>query len=422
MRTMRKVQAARAAVAALVVFSVAGLAPAVSAAQPAAAPPAPEPQTRFGEKIEVREVLIDALVTDRKGNVIIGLGKNDFVVRENGKPVELTGVTFYSNRRLLESSDAVAKKRINVDQVPEDRYFILLFDDQKGNAADAPVLLAQQLEAGRRAREWVSRDLLPNDWVAVASYDYKLKIHQDFTHDRKLLQQAVDEAVKGKETEDNWPSRQAAHSGPTLLVGLPTGRELRDRTATIYQALQTLAGAAGKIVGRKNLLLFTIGFGQINPLRQYQPDLRYYPPMMEALNTANTAVYTIDLWPAGSNHTLSDAMNQLANETGGKYFFNFVNFLTPLEQTSKENSGYYLLSYKSEHPAGASGFQEVEVRTTNPELQVRTRKGYSYGAGAATTAAVGGGAGSWAAIPSRSPQSSWVPTSNSPAHTMSLAS
>ena len=72
-------------------------------------------------------------------------------------------------------------------------------------------------------------------------------------------------------------------------------------------------------------------------------------------------------------------MNQLAVDTGGQYFFNFTNFMTPLEQVAEENSGYYLLSYQLEQPAGKSGFQEVEVKTTNPEFRVRAREGYEYG-------------------------------------------
>ena len=129
----------------------------------AAAQDNPRQPPRFGERIEVREVLLDALVTDGRGHVIVGLGKNDFVVRENGKPVELTGVTFYSNRRLLAGSDVLAKQGLSIDQMPEDRYFILFWNDQKASSADAPVLLAQQVEGGRRAREWVDREVLPND-------------------------------------------------------------------------------------------------------------------------------------------------------------------------------------------------------------------------------------------------------------------
>jgi VWFA-related protein len=355
----------------------------LATARTAAAQDSPQQPPRFGEKIEVREVLLDALVTDAKGNVIVGLGKDDFVVRENGKAVDLTGVTFYSNRRLLQGSDVLAKKGIRIEQIPEDRYFILFIEDQKARSVDAPVLLTQQIEAGRRAKEWVSSQLLANDWVAVVSYDLKLKVHQDFTHDRRLLAAAIDDAVKGKEAETNWPSRIAAQpGGPSLLAGLPRGNELRDRTGTIYEGLQQLARAAGNIPARKNLVLFTNGFGRINPFGQYQPDPHYYPPTVQALNTNDVAVYSVDLWPPGTgNHTMSDSLNQLATETGGRYLFNFTNYLTALEQISKENNGYYLLSYRGEHPVGTSGYQKVEVKTVNPELRVKAREGYAWGPG-----------------------------------------
>ncbi len=338
------------------------------------------PQGQFGEKIEVNEVLLDVLVTDRQGNVIVGLDKNDFKVSEGGKPIELTGVTFYSNRRLVQSSEALAKRGVTADQVPEDRYFVLFFEDQKSAATDAPELLVSQLDAGRRAREWVRKGLLANDWVAVVSYDQKLKVHQDFTRDRVVLQQAIGDAIKGKDDDGNWPSRIQEGSGPSLRAALPRGNDLRKETGTIYDAVRLIADASGKVTGRKNLLLFTNGFaGRVNTFGQYQPDQRYYPEMSRALNDNNMAVYPIDLTPAGTEHTLSNFMNELATDTGGRYFYNFTNFTTPLEQIADENSGYYLLSYRSEKPAGEKGFQEVRVQTTNPEFRIRARKGYDYG-------------------------------------------
>jgi VWFA-related protein len=344
------------------------------------APSDQQPQGQFEGRVDVNEVLLDVLVTDRKGNVIVGLDKSDFQVSEDGKPVELTGVTFYSNRKLVESSQALAQRGVTAEQVPEDRYFVLFFEDQKSAAADAPELLVSQLDAGKRAREWVRTGLLRNDWVAVVSYDAKLKVHQDFTRDRVALQQAIADAIKGKDTDGNWPSRLEESSEPSLRAALPRGNDLRKESGTIYDAVRLVAGASGKITGRKNLLLFTNGFaGRINTFGQYQPDQRYYPEMSRALNDNNVAVYPIDLTPAGTEHTLSNFMNELASDTGGRYFYNFTNFTTPLEQIADENSGYYLLSYRSEKPAGEKGFQEVRVKTGNPEFRIRARKGYDYG-------------------------------------------
>ncbi|HKH49789.1 MAG TPA: VWA domain-containing protein [Thermoanaerobaculia bacterium] len=331
-----------------------------------------QPQGQFEEKVDVQEVLLDVLVTDRQGNVIVGLDKNDFQVLEDGKPVELTGVTFYSNRRLVQASDELTKRGVTADQVPEDRYFVLFF-------VDSP-LMSQQLDAGRRAREWVHTGLLPNDWVAVVSYDSKLKVHEDFTRDRKALDQGIADAVQGKDDDGNWPSRIKEGTGPSLRAGLPRGEDLRDKTVSVYDAVRLVADATGSITGRKNLLLFTGGFpARTNTFGQYLPDQRRYPGMSRALNDSNVAVYPIDLNPTGTENMLSDFMNQIANDTGGRYFYNFTNFTTPLEQIASENSGYYLLSYRSEKPVGATGFQEVRVKTNNPEFRIRARKGYDYG-------------------------------------------
>lgn len=364
--------------AALALTFALALAPAVLAQEPdreSTQEPQAQAQGGFGEEIDVNEVLLDVLVTDSKGNVIVGLKPEDFVVRENGKPVELAGLTFYSDRRLI----GEAKEGVKVDEVPEDRFFILFFDDQKDEAVDAPELLARQIEAGQRARDWVLKSRQPADWVAVVSYDQKLKVQQDFTRDGRALAEAIGAAMKGKDAQGNWPSRIKEGEGPSLYANLPRGNALRDETTNIYDALKVLANSAGQIRGRKNLVLFTSGFGEVNSFGQYIPDQRYYPATMQALNDNNVAVYSLDLVPPGTIHPLSNSLTKLSNETGGRYYTNFSTFATPLKQIGEENSGYYLLSYRNEQPAGRSGFQEVDVDTTNPEFRVRARKGYAFG-------------------------------------------
>lgn len=235
------------------------------------------------------------------------------------------------------------------------------------------------MEAAKRAKGWVDGELLPNDWVAVVSYDTKLKVQQDFTRDKRALVRGIDDAVKAKDPEGNYPSRINAE-GPSLLKGLPKGKELRKETGNIYDALQVISESVGDIRGRKNLLLFTYGLpGRTDSFGQFVPDKVHFEPTMRALNANNVAAYTIDITPPGTEHTLSDALNNMASETGGRYFFNVTNFSTPLDQIAQENSGYYLLSYQTERMAKASGFQQVQVTTTNPEFRVKTRRGYGYG-------------------------------------------
>ena len=340
-----------------------------------------EPQGRFGERLQVSEVQIDALVTDRDGNVVLGLKPGDFTVREDGKPVQLNDVAFYSDKRFLDSSARAKQLGIDPKEVPSKRLFILFFDDPR---PVLPRLAVQQLDAGRRAEQWARTELLPNDYVAVVGYDFRFKVYQDFTNDPEQVAQGIDNAMNGKEVAD-YGAKPADAKAPSLLAGLPAGKDaIRDASGRIYGALELVAKAAAPIEGRKNLVFFSLGFGETDSFGVYTPDPRFYPSMAHALNDANVAVYSVDLLPTGLggpplNRFLGSSLNNLASDTGGRYFYTFVNYLTPLEQVSEDTSGYYLLSYSSEHPSDSSGYQKVEVSTVNPDFKVRARQGYLYG-------------------------------------------
>jgi len=338
-----------------------------------------QPSGQFEGQVEVAEVLLDVLVTDKDGRVIVGLDPDDFVVEEDGEAMEITGVTFYSNSVFQENLAATSAQDLNVDRVPVDRYFILFFHDQRLATNQIVQANRQQLEAARKARRWVREEMLPTDWVAVVSYDAKLNVHADFTHDKAALLSALEDAPVARDRKGNWSSRIEETPGPSLREHLPQGKDLGKETRNIYEGLEVLAEAAGHTIGRKNLMFFSRGFGEINEFGIYVPDSRYYYDMAETLNENNVAVYAIDMTPPEVSHSLENALNTLADDTGGRYYFNFNNFINPMRQVAEENTGYYLLSYRATHPAGESGFQRVKVRTTNPGFKVKARDGYLFG-------------------------------------------
>ena len=266
-------------VAALLAF---GHSPAVRGQAPAAEPilqkEAPLLVAPFGAEILVSEVLLDVMVTDKKGNPILGLGPADFEVSEDDKKVQVTSATFYSNRRYAGSEPA-------------------FFDDQRSHNVDVPGLLQRQIRAGKDAVEWLRAGLAPTDWVAVVGYDNRLKVFLDFSRDLEAIERAILAATTGRGAREAFPSRQVPPppGAPALGPGLPTGEALGEQTGTIYEALTLVAEASAPLVGRKNLLLFTMGFGRMNRFYQYEPDPRYFEPMSESLNDANVAVYTFDL-------------------------------------------------------------------------------------------------------------------------------
>lgn len=356
-------------------------------AGPAFAEPTAEAQTEkgtpaFQDLVEVSEVLLDVLVTDKKGNVVVGLEPSDFVVIENGEEHPVTGASFYSNRFEVQDGAPGTLKKPRPGEVLADRYFVLFFHDQRRIAADDPSgrIVRQQFEAGRQAQRWVREEMLGGDWVAVVGYDVGLKVYSDFTRDRRTLEEAIERARLGRDSDNEWLSRrpETPSGQPSLLRHLPAGKELSKQSTQMYDALSLVAESTFDIVGRKNLLLFSIGFGEF---RQgfSRGDERYYPDLRESLNDNNVAVYPIDLVPSEYDHSQQDFLQQLASDSGGYYHRTFVSFITPLRQIADEANGYYLLSYQATHPANERGYREIKIKAKNPEWKLRARQGYRFG-------------------------------------------
>ena len=368
--------AVRECEAALVLVLALALA-ASAAAQPETPPPSDEPvlDVDFEELVEVSEVLIAVLATNEEGEVVKGLDKDDFIVEEDGQPVELTSVSYYTTR--YGEGDEEGDER----EVPSSRYFVFFFHNQWQQGHFGGDLTRQQLRAGLQSRRWLEEEMLPSDWVAVVSYGGRLKLHQDFTQDREALEKAFKSAAAGKKPASDAPLRRRSPGSFELSVlsRMPKGRALRERAGNVYQALEVVAESCGYVIGRKNLLMFTIGFGREVRFGEAEPDPRFYPQLETALNDHNVAVYPIDTSPAGRGTRQTDFLTQLAEDTGGTYFEDFVGFLHPLRDVSGDSYAYYVLSYQSEHPAGEIGYQRVEVKARDESVLVRTRRGYRYG-------------------------------------------
>lgn len=338
----------------------------------------PQPPV-FNENLVVREVLLDVLVTDRSGNVVPDLGINDFVVYEDGLPAKLESVTFYGGPTALSASG------------PErtDRYFIFLFHHAKDLST---FQRSAQNRMARDARKWLLNERLPNDQVAVLSFDFDLWLHQDFTRDEDKILEAVDDAARGKKTATSRGDRGARirrrsraiepPDSPSLFDNLPSFRDFRSQTRTFQDSLELVAKAAEGIVGRKNMLLFSPGFGQAGGVSDLHANSKIYQRLEQALNTSNVAVYCFDIQGIQSGDPRNASygtMSQLSFDTGGRYFERDTNFLKPLQVVGHENLGYYLISYRSTHEKGASGYRKIEVSTTRSDYYARTRSGYRYG-------------------------------------------
>ena len=326
----------------------------------------------FEERVDVNVVLLDVIVTDARGNQILGLAPEDFIVKEDGVQQTLDSVDYYTNRRLLDSREENAP--FKVEKVRNERYFIFFFD----KPSDAGVLFDQLTLAREAVRNFIRNDMLEGDRVAIAGHDVRLKIYSDFTSDKKQLEKAISESARFGRGLD----RAASDYGILQHVDRTS---MMNRTGRVYEALHVLADATRHIRARKNLVLFSPGIleqGELVRNGLITNRSRYLDPMLHALNAANVTVYGVQLQrDVDTTPVFHQRLEEMASTTGGHYFRFNTSFNTPLSRIETTNNGYYLLSYRARHPKGEKGYQKVTVSLKNPEFRVTTRSGYQYGGG-----------------------------------------
>ena len=327
----------------------------------------------FTEKVDVNLVQLDAVVTDNRGNQMLGLGKDDFIVRENGQPQTVDSVDYFTNRRLITSPEEQAN--FKVERVHEERYLIIFFDKATSDAGSQGEMIRARSDVAR----FLDDHLRAEDRVAVVGHDVRLKVYTDFTSDKAQLRRALNDATAyglGIRTKD------ASATGPSLLRNMDIDR-MMNKTGSVYEALDLLGDALRPIHARKDVILFSNGI--IGPDEEVRADVvvnrsRFYDPMIESLNTADVTLYPVSLQSGVfTPEYVHQNLSSMASDTNGQYYRLHTSYTTPLHQIEKRTAGYYLLSYYTKKRPGEHGFQKVDVALRNPEFKVTARAGYSYG-------------------------------------------
>jgi VWFA-related protein len=176
-------------------------APAFSASTPA--PPS------FGEAMEVNVVNVDVYATDKDGHRIPGLGKEDFELLEDGKPVAV------SNFDAVDAGISAARggsSPATAGRAPEDVFNLVIYFD------DFNIRPAHRARVLRQLGEFLGRQLAPGDRVMLVTDDLGLHVRVPFTSDPAVLARGLQEigtlAAHGDESDRD--RRQAFESMMTL--------------------------------------------------------------------------------------------------------------------------------------------------------------------------------------------------------------
>src|SRR5258707_5177126 len=256
-------------------LGLSGSAPRLAAQTPPqeqAAPAAPaQPQTSpVVIRKESRLVLVDAVVTDKKGNYVRDLTDKDFKIYEDNK--EQPVASFSSGAD------------ISVQAKGQKHYLILFFDNSSMAAPD-------QIQARGAAAKFVLANSGPDRMMAVVDFGGKLQIVQNFTANADALTAAV-KGVKFSSVDSN-PSDAANSLAPVTVAstGLSSlsNAEADFGTVIMLLAVRSLAKNLHAVPGRKMLVLFSAGFA-LTPENESE-----LTATIDACNKANVAIYSLDV-------------------------------------------------------------------------------------------------------------------------------
>jgi VWFA-related protein len=220
-------------------------------------------------RTESRVVLVDAVVTDKKGNYVHDLSQKDFKVYEDNKEQAVTSFSFGNDP----SGPVNAQKH----------YMILFFD----NSSMAP---PDQIQARAAAGKFIAEAAGPDRLMAVVDFGGSLMVRQNFTTNANLLTAAVS-GVKHAEIETNGQS--AALSNPVMVASSSlssiSNAEADYGARTMLLSIRSLAKNLRAVPGRKMLILFSAGF----PLTTER--MSELTATIDACNKANVSIYSLDV-------------------------------------------------------------------------------------------------------------------------------
>ena len=378
-------------------------------AQPAASAQDAPPVTF---RVEVNYVEVDALITDAQGNLITDLTANDFELLEDGKPQTISNFSLVNiplerpERPLFASMPIEPDVQTNTGS--EGRMYLLLLDSL--HTSPANVIKVKAL-----AKKFVTENLAANDMAAVVFTRGTSDASQDFTSNKRLLLQAIDQFQGLKSPGrtatmiEDINARIGRQNGDPVRDSLEFERAYNARTAMdrIRGLSEFLAGVRGR---RKAMLLFGEGveynFNDILASTSATGVLESVRDAIGAATRSNVAIYsfdprgltdpTMDLVFTSNNASADDptlgdlgprsaarefrqsqdSLRQLAEDTGGFAVVNQNDMSGAFDRVVRDNSSYYVLGYYPTNERRDGRFRNITVRVKRPGAQVRARRGY----------------------------------------------
>lgn len=365
--------------------------------------------------VETRVVLLDVVVTNHKGEAIPSLRQEDFYIEEDGKPQSLSAFDEHSRHNAPPADIPTLPPNVytNVQAVkPNDSVNVLLID----------LLNTQpwsQEDVCNQAVKYL-KTVSPGTRLAIFTLNtQQLRLARGFTTDFSGLSASLQDK-SGVVPESSWlnqtPSRNDAElrgvqamimmdAAPAAVGAVQQylGEELvaraSERTELTLQAFQHLARYLSGIPARKNVVWFADSFpisfipNEKSHAPQHQQRVRQTSDM---LTSAQISIYPVSAHGLAGDPTfeVSDmlgntresmlynqstsqiAAETIAQETGGRAFYNTNALDVAMAKAIDEGSHYYALAYAPTNNKTDGRYRRIEVKLSNHDYKLSYRRGY----------------------------------------------
>ncbi len=280
-------------------------------------------------KVDVDVVNVLFSVRDRKGALVPGLSKEDFIVSEEGKPQE---IKFFARETDLPLTIGLL---VDVSRSQEN-----LIETER-----------------RAALQFFSNVLKEKDMAFLISFGTDTELLQDFTNSTTLLRKGL-EGLRV----------QASPYVPGILNPGPIPSN--PRGTVLFEAIYLAAEEKlRREVGRKAIIVITDGVDVGSRIKMSEA--------MEAAHKSDAIVYSILFSDPRYGGSDSD-LKRISEDTGGRVFK--VSKKQTLDdifkQIEMEMRSQYAIGYTPAKPTGDGGFRRIEIKTRDKDLRVQARKGY----------------------------------------------
>jgi VWFA-related protein len=335
--------------------------------------PVPDLSGTYTLSTNAKLVILDVVVTGKKGNLIPNLKKEDFEIQEDKQiqPIysfEAPGVHALPPNVAIHSTE-------ELDRLAPHAPAVILALDESMEKWDDQAFARDSIQRYLKSQS----NLLSQPTMLLAINADRTIVLRDYTQDKTAIITALDKHFAGNAMSSGNTLRNADGFGSLQIM-------------SGFRSLAQLAQSTAGHPGHKSVIWVGRGL----------PPLHFIPPspkspfpvccseedvakveaatqkMINLLTASRVTLYTID--PRGVGHSPSQdhaSFAAVAEATGGEAIYNGNDVDAEIGVAARQGENFYTLSYIPRSDSDAKGeLRHIRVIMKDPSLQATTRTGY----------------------------------------------